>query len=57
MRMLLGGTAHMAVLGGNLPPSFGTANFRMKRAGWAQQTQRAGGPFHRQTQAATIIQL
>ena len=48
-----GGTANLAVLGGNLPPSFSTARAPAKScipgapgAGGSRPPQLAGGPFH-----------
>ena len=39
-----GGTANLAVLGGNLPPSFGTTSMRTKGASPALPERRASRP-------------
>ena len=53
MQLGLGGTANLAVLGGNLPPSSGAENSATEWLAkplvlrWAgSPPQRAGGPFH-----------
>ncbi len=45
LQMDPGGTANLAVLGGNLPPSFGTRTHPPEGAFPAHPTRRAGGPF------------
>ena len=53
MQVIQGGTANLAVLGGNLPPSFGRETFESNDACPAHGERRAGrpmqwasGPFH-----------
>ncbi len=44
MQMDPGGTANLAVLGGNLPPSFGTSTHSPEDAFPADPKRWAGGP-------------
>ena len=53
IQLSLGGTANLAVLGGNLPPSFATEILEPNGAGWPPAARWAGsppqlasGPFH-----------